>query len=74
MNRLDDDMPVDQSLQPNGTDKQDETPDRGPYNPTDNPDGWLPLPLWICSCEHIDEPDPWYKRLADRVTGWFRQR
>jgi hypothetical protein len=46
-------------------------PDVGPYDPDTNPDGYLPIPLWVCSCESIDKPDLWYRRLADRVAGWF---
>ena len=47
-------------------------PDAGPYDPYTNPGGYLPVPLWACSCEPLDKPDPWHRRLLDRIAGWFR--
>ena len=46
-------------------------PDAGPYDPDTNPDGYLPIPLWVCRCDHYEPDPPWYRRLTDRVAGWF---
>ena len=53
------------------------TPPPDPYSTSRKPgdildeDGFLKVPLWACSCGHIDWPDPWYRRLADWITGRF---
>jgi hypothetical protein len=35
-------------------------------------DQFLPLPGRICVIDSYDAPIPWYRRLTDRVAGWFR--
>ena len=47
-------------------------PNARPYDPETNPDGYLPIPLWVCRCDHHELEPPWYQRLADRLAGLFR--
>jgi len=47
-------------------------PDAGPYDPVTNPDGYLPIQLWVCHCDRYEPEPPWYQRLTDRIAGWFR--
>ena len=42
-------------------------PDVGPYDPDTNPDGYLPIPLWVCRCDHY-EPEPPCVELHPNLT------